>query len=158
MARSKSLKALAFVFFVSGLYDAFGGFYFAFAVGTGRSADSPPTHPFYAVFIASFLFSFAYLQLFSALNIRRYLFNVGVVIFGRLFYVVLSFAYVLLVPGFPRTFLPTGIVDLCWSAAYIVLALMSSELRFKDLFVSIRADSHHPHLESYEGQISKEVS
>ena len=140
MARFGSLRALAVVFFVSGLYDAFGGFYFALTVGTGRSVDSPPTHPFYAVFIASFLFSFAYLQLFSALNIRRYLFNVGVVIFGRLFYVVLSFAHILLVPGFPRTFLPTGIVDLCWSAVYIVLALMSSEVRLKDLFVSTRGD------------------
>jgi hypothetical protein len=140
MARSKSLRALAVVFFVSGLYDAFGGFYFAFSVGTGRSIDSPPTHPFYAIFIASFLFCFAYLQLFSAFNIRRYLFNVGVVIFGRLFYVILLLVYTFLVDGFPRTFLPTGIIDLCWSILYIVLALMSSEVRFKDLFVSIRGD------------------
>ncbi len=136
MASSKPLKALAVVFFISGLYDAFGGFYFAFTVGTGRSVDSPPTHPFYAVFIASFLFSFAYLQLFSAFNIRRYLVNVGVVTFGRLFYVVLSFAYLWSVPGFPGTFVPTAIVDLCWSVLYIVLALMSSEVRLKDLFVT----------------------
>jgi hypothetical protein len=141
MAQSKSLRTLAIVFFISGLYDAFGGFYFAFSVGAGRSIDSPPTHPFYAIFIASFLFCFAYLQLFSAFNIRRYLFNVGVVIFGRLFYVVLLLAYILLVDGFPRTFLPTGIIDLCWSMLYIVLALMSSEVRFKDLFVSTRRDS-----------------
>jgi hypothetical protein len=141
MAQSKALRTLAVVFFMSGLYDAFGGFYFAFLVGAGRSVDSPPTHPFYAIFIASFLFCFAYLQLFSAFNIRRYLFNVGVVIFGRLFYVVLILAYILLVDGFPRTFLPTGIIDLCWSMLYIVLALMSSEVRFKDLFVSTRGDS-----------------
>jgi hypothetical protein len=141
MAQSKSLRTLAVVFFISGLYDAFGGFYFAFSVGAGRSIDSPPTHPFYAIFIASFLFCFAYLQLFSAFNIRRYLFNVAVVIFGRLFYVVLLLAYILLVDGFPRTFLPTGIIDLCWSVLYIVLALMSSEVRFKDLFVSTRRDS-----------------
>jgi hypothetical protein len=141
MTKLRSLKALAIVFFVSGLYDAFGGLYFAFLVGTGRSIDSPPTHPFYAIFIASFLFCFAYLQLFSAFNIRRYLFNVGVVIFGRLFYVVLLLAYILLVDGFPRTFLLTGIIDLCWSILYIVLALMSSEVRFKDLFVSTRGDS-----------------
>jgi hypothetical protein len=144
MARSKSLRALAVVFFVSGLYDALGGFYFAFSVGTGRSIDSPPTHPFYAIFIASFLFCFAYLQLFSAFNIQRYLINVGVVIFGRLFYVILSFAYVLLVDGFPRTFLPTGVIDLCWSVLYIVFALMSSEVRFKDLFVSTRGDCVSP--------------
>ena len=141
MARSKSLRTLAVVFFISGLYDAFGGFYFALTVGTGRSIDSPPTDPFYAIFIASFLFCFAYLQLFSAFNIRRYLFNVGVVIFGRLFYVVLLLSYFLWVDGFPRTFLPTGIIDLCWSTLYIVLALMSSEVRFKDLFVFTREES-----------------
>lgn len=141
MARSKSLRALAVVFFVSGLYDAFGGFYFAFSVGAGRSIDSPPTHTFYAIFIASFLFCFAYLQLFSAFNIRHYLFNVGVVIFGRLFYFVLLCAYILLADGFPRTFLPTGIIDLGWSVLYIVLVLMSREVRFKDLFVSTRGKS-----------------
>jgi hypothetical protein len=144
MARLRSLKALAIVFFASGLYDAFGGLYFAFSVGAGRSVDSPPTHPFYAIFIASFLFSFAYLQLFSALNIRRYLLNVGVVIFGRLFYVILLFAFILLVDDFPKTFLPTGIIDLCWSALYIVLALISSEVRLKELFVSARGDSSLP--------------
>ena len=141
MAKSKSLKTLAVVFFISGLYDLFGGFYFAFTVGTGRSIDSPPTDPFYAIFIASFLFCFAYLQMFSAFNIRRYLFNVGVVIFGRLFYVALLLAYIIRVDGFPRTFLPTGVIDLCWSTLYIVLALMSSEVRFKDLFVSTREES-----------------
>ena len=141
MARSKSLRTLAVVFFISGLYDAFGGFYFALTVGTGRSINSPPTDPFYAIFIASFLFCFAYLQLFSAFNIRRYLFNVGVVIFGRLFYVVLLLSYFLWVDGFPRTFLPTCIIDLCWSTLYIVLALMSSEVRFKDLFVFTREES-----------------
>jgi len=141
MAKSKSLKALAIVFFVSGLYDAFGGFYFAFSVGTGRSVDSPPAHPFYAIFIASFLFCFAYLQLLSAFNIRRYLFNVGIVIFGRLFYVVLLFIYILSVPDFPKTFLPTGIIDLAWSILYIGLTLISDEIRLKDLFLPKRGES-----------------
>ena len=65
MTKLRSLKALAIIFFVSGLYDAFGGFYFAFSVGTGRSVDNPPTHVFYAIFIASFLFSFAFPKLFA---------------------------------------------------------------------------------------------
>lgn len=141
MAKLKSLKALAIVFFVSGLYDAFGGFYFAFSVGTGRTVDNPPAHPFYAIFIASFLFCFAYLQLLSAFNIRRHLFNVGVVIFGRFFYVVLLFVYILSVPDFPKTFLPTGIIDLAWSILYIVLTLISDEIRLKDLFLPKRGES-----------------
>ena len=91
--RSKSLKALAIVFFVSGLYDAFGGFYYSFLVGTGRSINNPPTHAFYSIFIASFLFCFAYLQFAAAFNMRSYLFVVGVVIFGRIFYAVLLFSY-----------------------------------------------------------------
>ena len=141
MMKSKSLKALAIVFFVSGLYDTFGGFYYSFMVGTGRSINNPPTHPFYAIFIASFLFCFAYLQFMSALNIRRYLFNIGVVIFGRIFYAVLLFVYILIVEDFPTTFLSTGIIDLIWSTIYILLILMSDEVRFKELFLPQLGDS-----------------
>jgi hypothetical protein len=133
--KSKSLKALAIVFFISGLYDAFGGFYYAFLVGADRSVSSPPTHPFYALFIASFLFCFAYLQFAAALNIRRYLFTIGVVIFGRIFYAVLFFTYLSSVEGFPRDFLPTAVIDLIWSALYIVLALSSAEIRLRELFI-----------------------
>ena len=141
MIRSKSLKALAIVFFVSGLWDTFGGFYYLFLVGMGRSINNPSTHPFYAIFIASFLFCFAYLQFLSAFNIRRYLFNVGVVIIGRIFYVVLLFAYILLVDDFPKTFLPTAIVDSLWTILYIVLTLLSDEVRLKDLFIPYWGES-----------------
>ena len=134
MTWSKSLKALAVVFFVSGLYDTFGGFYYSFSVGMDKSINDPPTHQFYALFIASFLFCFAYLQFMSAFNIRRYLFNVGVVIIGRVFYVVLLFAYIFLVDDFPKTFLPTAIFDSLWTILYIVLTFLSDEVRFKDLF------------------------
>ena len=141
MIRSKSLQALAIVFFVSGIWDTFGGFYYSFLVGMGRSINNPPTHPFYAIFIASFLFCFAYLQFLSAFDIRRYLFNVGVVIIGRVFYVVLLFVYILFVADFPTTFLPTGIVDSLWTILYIVLALLSDEVRLKDLFIPYRGES-----------------
>jgi hypothetical protein len=140
MIWSRSTKALAIVFFVSGLYDTFGGFYYSFLVGMGKSISSPPTHQFYALFIASFLFCFAYLQFMSAFNIKRYLFNVGVVIIGRVFYAVLLFAYILLVDDFPKTFLPTAIVDSLWTILYIVLTLLSDEVRFKDLFFPKRGD------------------
>lgn len=141
MTQSKSLKALAIVFFVSGLYDTFGGFYYSFLVGIGKSINTPPTHQFYALFIASFLFCFAYLQFMSAFNIKRYLLNVGVVIIGRVFYVVLLFAYIVLVDDFPKTFLPTAIFDSFWSILYIVLVSLTDEVRFKDLFLPKRGDS-----------------
>ena len=140
MIKSKSLKVLAIVFFVSGLYDAFGGFYYSFLVGMGRSINNPITHPFYAIFIASFLFCFAYLQFMAAFNIRRYLFNVGVVIIGRVFYAVLLLAYILFVADFPSTFLPTAIVDSVWTILYIILTLLSDEVGFKDLFLPKRGD------------------
>ena len=141
MVTSKALRALAITFFVSGLYDAFGGFYYALMVGAERSIDSPPTHTFYALFIASFLFCFAYLQILSALNIRRYLLNVGVVIIGRLFYFVVLYAYMLFVADFPNTFWATGIIDLLWSALYIVIALLGDEIRIRDLFLPYREAS-----------------
>jgi hypothetical protein len=136
----KSLKLLAIVFFISGLYDTFGGFYYSFLVGMDKSINNPPTHEFYALFIASFLFCFAYLQFTSALNIRRYLLNVGILIIGRVFYVVLLFAHISLVEGFPRTFLPTAVVDSLWTLSYILITLLSDEVRLKDLFLPQREE------------------
>ena len=141
MNKSTSLKVLAIVIFASGIFDMFGGFYFSFLVGTARSITNPPTHPFYPILIASFLFCLAYLQLLSAFNIRRYLFNVGVVIISRVFYVVLLFVYLLSVKDFPTTFLPTAIVDLLWTILYIVLTLSSDEVRFRDVFLPKRGES-----------------
>lgn len=140
MTWSKSLKALAIVFFISGLYDASGGFYFSFLVGTGKSVNNPPTHQFYALCIASFMFCFAYLQCMSAFNIRRYIFNVGILIIGKVLWIVLSFAYIIFVDNFPKTFLPTTIIDSLWTVLYIILTLLSNEVRFRDLFLPKRGD------------------
>ncbi len=141
MQRLKSTKALAIAFFASGIFDIGGGFYFSFLVGIGRSIESPPTHPFYAILIASFLFCLAYLQLLSAFNIRRYLLIIGAVIISRIFYAVLLFAYMFSVTDFPTTFLPTAILDLVWIIIYIVLTLISDQVRFRDLFLPYRGDS-----------------
>jgi hypothetical protein len=141
MTRSKALGALAIVFFVSGLWDILGAFFYTFQVGAGRTFDDPPIHPFYALFIASLFLCFAYLQIASAFNIRRYLIIVGVLVIGRLIYFVALFAYMLSSPGFPSTFWWTGIVDLTWSLLYIVLTLVSDEIRLRDLFLPKRAGS-----------------
>ena len=140
MIRSKALKVLAIVFFVSGIWNTIGGFYYSFLVGAGRSINNPPTHTFYAIFIASFLFCFAYLQFLSAFNIRRYLFIVGVVIIGRVFVVVLVFSYILFVVDFPTTSLGPAIIDSLWTILFMVLTVLSDEVRFKDLFIPYRAE------------------
>ena len=82
----KTLRPLAVAFTAGGAWDTVGGFLFLFVIGTGRGIDHPPTHPFYAVFLGTFLLTFAYLQFFSAFNIRRYSLNIGCVIFGRVLY------------------------------------------------------------------------
>jgi hypothetical protein len=133
MKKIKSLKLLSMTFFLSGIWDILAGLVYLFMIGTVFT--EPPVHRFYALFIASFLFCFAYLQILSAFNIRRYLLNIGCVTIGRIFYVVLLFAYIFGIPGFPRTFLWTGIVDLFWSILYIGLTLISDEIRIKDLFL-----------------------
>jgi hypothetical protein len=140
MNTSKSLKVLAIVFFASGIFDLCGGFYYSFLVGIGRNIESPPTHPFYAILIASFLFCLAYLQILSAFNIRRYFFIIGAVIISRIFYAVLLFAYLCFVPDFPTTFLPTAMFDLAWTIIYIVLSLKSDQVRFRDVFLPKRGD------------------
>ena len=141
MNQSKSLKAFATVFFISGLWDVFAAIFYSFMIGTGGSFDNPPVHRFYAIFIASFLYCFAYLQILSAFNIRRYLLNIGCVFIGRIFYVILLFSYIFGFEGFPNTFWWTGLVDLIWSILYIVITLRSDEVHLKDLFVPYGGDS-----------------
>lgn len=123
------------VVLASGIFDLVGGVYFSFLVGTGRTITNPPTHPFYAILIGSFLFCFAYLLFLSAFNPRRYICNIGVVIVSRLFYFVVFVFYFLSVKDFPASFLPTAIADVVWTVLYIVFAVSSDEIRFRDLFL-----------------------
>ena len=133
MTTSKSLKALAVVFFLSGIWDIVGGFVYVFQIGTVYT--EPPIHRFYALFLASFFLCFAYLQILSAFNMQRYLFIIGSVFIGRILYVVLLYSYILGVAGFPSTFGWTGVVDLSWSVLYIVITLISDDVRLRDLFL-----------------------
>jgi hypothetical protein len=139
MTASKSLRALAVIFFLSGIWDTIGGLIYAFMIG--NVFTEPPVHRFYAIFTASFFFCFAYLQILSSFNMRRYLFIVGCVFIGRIFYVVLLYAYIFGVAGFPSTFWWTGLVDLSWSILYIVIPLISDEIHLKDLFLPRLGDN-----------------
>ncbi len=100
MIKLREPKTLELCFFASGIYDTIGGFRFTFMVGTDRNINNTPTHPFYAIFIASFLFCFAYLQFLSAFNIRQYVLIIDGVLLGKIFYAVLLFAYMFFVPDF----------------------------------------------------------
>jgi hypothetical protein len=133
MNTSKSLKALAIIFFLSGIWDVIAGFNYAFMIGTVYT--EPPVHRFYAIFLATFFLCFAYLQILSAFNIRRYLFIIGSVLIGRILYVVLLYAYIFGEPGFPSTFWWTGVVDISWSLLYIILTLLNDEISLRDLFL-----------------------
>jgi hypothetical protein len=133
MNTSKSLKALAIIFFLSGIWDIIAGFNYAFMIGTVYT--EPPVHRFYAIFLATFFLCFAYLQILSAFNIRRYLFIIGSVLIGRILYVVLLYAYIFGEPGFPSTFWWTGVVDISWSLLYIILTLINDEISLRDLFL-----------------------
>jgi hypothetical protein len=136
--KSKTLKTLAIVFFLSGIWDLIAALVYSFMIGTVFT--EPPVHRFYALFIASFLYCFAYLQILSAFNIRRYLLSIGCVIIGRLFYVILLFSYIFGFEGFPNTFWWTGVVDLIWSIVYIVISLKSDEIHLKNLFLPHRVE------------------
>ena len=69
------MKALAVTFFASGIWDTFAALMYLFMIGIGRRIDNPLIDPFFAVFLGSFFLCFAYLQILSAFNIRRYAFN-----------------------------------------------------------------------------------
>ena len=93
--------------------------------------------PFYAVFLGSFFLCFAYLQFLSAVNIRRYAFNVGCLIIGRAFYVIQLYAFMGFVKGFPATFWFTGVIDGVLTVLYVILAVRGG-LGARDLFLPKR--------------------
>jgi len=131
--KSKSLKPLAVTFFLSGVWDTIAGILYIFIIGSGRPIDNPPAHPFYVVFLGSFFVCFAYLQFLSAFNIRRYAFNVGCLIIGRLFYIIQLYAFMIFEPGFPSTFWFTGIIDSLFTVLYIAFAFRGG-MGMRELF------------------------
>ena len=132
--KNKSLKPLAVTFFMSGIWDTVAAIQYLFVIGIGRKIDNPPIDPFFAIFLGSFFLCFAYLQFFSAFNIGRYTFNIGCLIFGRLFYVIQLYAYMIFVHDFPSTFWFTGIIDGCFVALYFVFAIYGG-LRLQRFFM-----------------------
>ncbi|MCB0583428.1 MAG: hypothetical protein KDD10_29385 [Phaeodactylibacter sp.] len=132
--KKSSLAPLAITFAASGLWDTVAAFMYFFAVGTGRLIDSPPIDPFFSVFLGSFFLCFAYIQFLSAFNIRRYAFNVGCLIIGRVFYVIQLYTYMSFVEGFPSTFWFTGIIDGTFILLYLILARRGG-LGARDLFL-----------------------
>lgn len=132
--KTNSLKPLAITFALGGIWDTIAGLLYIFVIGTGRIIDNPPMDPFYAIFLGSFFLCFAYLQILSSFNIRRYAFNVGCLIFGRLFYVFVLFYFMLFVKGFPTTFWFTGVIDGVLAILYIVFAV-NGGLGLRQLFI-----------------------
>ena len=133
----KNLRPLAITFFASGIWDTIAGILYLFVIGTGRLIDKPDTHSFYSVFLASFFFCFAYLQFLSSFNIRKYIFNVGCLIIGRVFYVIQLYFYIYFVSDFPSTFWFTGIIDGAFVILYFIFTFRGG-LGLKDLFIPNR--------------------
>ncbi|MBK9392002.1 MAG: hypothetical protein IPN68_18120 [Bacteroidetes bacterium] len=134
----KTLKPLAYTFFAGGVWDTIAAILYFFVIGTGRRIDNPVVDPFFAVLLGSFFLCFAYLQFLSAFNIRRYSFNVGCLIIGRLFYVIQLYAYMVFVADFPSTFWFTGIIDGLFTFLYVVFAIRGG-LRLNELFLPGKA-------------------
>lgn len=135
MKKSRSMKALAIVFLISGVYDLLEVVQYAFFIATGKMTSDPSVHPFYAIFIALFLFCFAYLQIGAAVNISKYIYTVGVVIVRRVIYAIVLFGFIYGVKDFPRSLLFSGVIDLIWSFLYLSIVLFSTEVSLKDVFI-----------------------
>ncbi|KAB2866944.1 MAG: hypothetical protein F9K37_13310 [Bacteroidales bacterium] len=133
-AKAKLLKPLATTFVIGGIWDTIAGILYIFVIGTGRSIDNPPMDPFYAIFLGSFFLCFAYLQILSSFNIKRYAFNVGCLIFGRLFYIIVLSAFMLFVKDFPNTFWFTVVIDLTLTILNTTFALHGG-LGVRDIFL-----------------------
>jgi hypothetical protein len=127
------LKPLAVTFFIGGIWDTIAATQYLFFIGTGRLIDKPAADLFYPVFLGSFFICFAFLQFMSSLNIKRYAFNVGCLIIGRLFYVIQLYAWMILVDDFPSIFWFTGIIDGTLVLLYLFFAAKGG-LTLRDLF------------------------
>lgn len=134
---SKSFQPLAITFFASGVWDTVAAVLYFFVIGTGRLIDNPAIDSFFAVFLGSFFLCFAYIQILSAFNIKRYAFNVGCLIIGRSFYVIQLYAYMTFAKDFPSTFWFTGIIDSLFTILYLVFALRCG-LSMRELFLPKR--------------------
>jgi hypothetical protein len=132
--KTKSLNPLSITFALGGVWDVIAGFMYIFAIGTGRAIDNPPIDPFYAIFLGSFFLCFAWLQILSSVNIRRYALNVGCLVFGRIFYISVLYYYMLFIKEFPPTFWFTGLIDAVLTVLYIVFSIKGG-LKFTDLFL-----------------------
>lgn len=121
--KNQQLKPLAITFFASGIWDTIAAIQYLFFIGIGRKINLPLIDPFFAIFLGSFFLCFAYLQFMSAFNIQRYAFNVGCLIFGRLFYVIQLYVAMVFVKGFSSTFWFTGLIDGGIVILYVVFAL-----------------------------------
>jgi hypothetical protein len=133
-----ALKPLAVTVAAGGVWDAVLGIGYVFLIGTGRSIDQPPPlHGFYAIFIGQFFLAFAYLQLLSAFNIRRYLITVGVVAFGRTFYLVQLILVTLLVGSVTGLFYLGAVIDVALVGLCFLFTLRGG-LRLRDLFLPAR--------------------
>jgi len=120
--KSQKIKWLATVFAMGGVWDTIAGLIYLFLIGTGRPINNPPIDPFYAMFLGSFFLCFAYLQIMSSFNIQRYAFNIGCLLLGRVFYIIVLYGFMVYSNGFPATFWFTGIIDGVLSVLYLVLA------------------------------------
>ena len=132
--KNNASKPLALTFFASGIWDTIAGIMYLFFIGDGRYFDNPSVHPFYSIFLGSFFICFAYLQFLSACNIERYIFNVGCLIIGRVFYVVQLYYIIGFIAGFLPTFLRTGRMVGTFVILYLIFAVQSG-FGFKDLFL-----------------------
>ena len=130
------LKPLAITFVASGVWDSIAGILYLFVIGTGRPINSPPTHPFYSVFLASFFFCFAYIQFTASRNIQRYSFTIGCLVIGRVMYVILLYGFMSFADGFPPTFWFTGIIDATFVLMYLAFAHRGG-LRIRGLFLPV---------------------
>ncbi len=135
--KDQALKYLAITFFISGIWDTVAGILYFTQIGSGKAINNPPTDRFYAIFLASFFFCFAYLQFLSALNIKRYLFNVGCLIFGRLFYVIQLAYFINFVQGFPEKMAFTAFIDTSFIILYLAF-LIKSKIQIKYIFFPYR--------------------
>jgi len=134
LARQRTLRILRITLLLGGIWNLSGCVFYSVLIGRQPPFQNPPIHPFYALFIGSFLLSLAYLQFASARHIERSLANIGPVVLARLLYAGLLWGHMLGTSTFPKNFFWTGLGDALWSCWCILVPLVSKGLPLREIF------------------------
>ncbi len=128
-------NSLKNVLLAGAAWDFIGGIIFFMVHGVLHKQLTPAIYPFYSMVIGIFLFMLTYIQIISAVNIKRYVSSIGVVIFMRICYATTVLLYSILSELLPAQFFLIAVVDTTLVGLLVFFATKRERFTVRELFV-----------------------